>query len=146
MLRGLLRVVLVIVILVAAGAFFFGYWSTARSRPDNTAADRPVGTVGERTATAAERGRERGAELGERAGRAADEARETLTDAALTAKIKSKMALDDVVRARKIDVDTANGVVTLRGSVQSAAERERAVRLARETEGVVSVTDRLEVQ
>ncbi|MBI3050425.1 MAG: BON domain-containing protein [Acidobacteria bacterium] len=55
------------------------------------------------------------------------------------------MALDDLVRARNIDVDTSDGVVTLRGSVESAAERERAVQLARETDGVTSVTDQLTV-
>jgi osmotically-inducible protein OsmY len=43
-------------------------------------------------------------------------------------------------------VDTAGSVVTLSGVVQSADERERAVRLARETEGVTQVIDRLEVK
>jgi osmotically-inducible protein OsmY len=35
--------------------------------------------------------------------------------------------------------------VTLRGSVASGRERQRALQLARETEGVTSVVDRLEV-
>ena len=37
------------------------------------------------------------------------------------------MALDDLVRARLIDVSTEAGVVTLSGTVRSATERERAV-------------------
>jgi hyperosmotically inducible protein len=45
----------------------------------------------------------------------------------------------------KIDVDTANGVVTLTGSVKTAAEVEEAIRLARETTGVADVTNRLTV-
>ncbi|MBK5298951.1 MAG: BON domain-containing protein [Vicinamibacteria bacterium] len=53
----------------------------------------------------------------------------------LTAKIKSTMALDDNVSARAIDVDTSGTVVTLTGIVQSVDERERAVRLTRETQG-----------
>jgi osmotically-inducible protein OsmY len=37
-------------------------------------------------------------------------------------------------------------VVTLSGTVDSEAERARALQLARETEGVASVTDRLQVR
>ena len=37
-------------------------------------------------------------------------------------------------------------VVTLSGIVESAAERERAVRLAKETKGVTSVVDKLEIK
>jgi osmotically-inducible protein OsmY len=55
------------------------------------------------------------------------------------------MALDDFVKARAIDVDTTGSVVTLSGKVQSESERERAVRLARETVGVTNVVDRLQV-
>jgi hyperosmotically inducible protein len=55
------------------------------------------------------------------------------------------MALDDSVRARTIDVSTTDGVVTLAGTVRSAAEHDRAVRLARETNGVKQVVDRLNV-
>ena len=64
---------------------------------------------------------------------------------ALTAKIKAKMALDDRVKAAKIDVDTAGSVVTLSGRVGSEAERARAVQLARETDGVTSVVDELTI-
>jgi hyperosmotically inducible protein len=55
------------------------------------------------------------------------------------------MALDDLVRARGIDIDTVDGVVTLRGTVSSEQERQRAVRLATETAGVTSVNDQLRV-
>src|SRR5262245_25955520 len=44
----------------------------------------------------------------------------TMSDGALTAKIKSKMALDDHVNARAVDVDTSGSVVTLTGVVGSA--------------------------
>ena len=64
----------------------------------------------------------------------------------LTLKIKSKMALDDLVKARTINVDTTGSVVTLTGTVESNQERERAVRLARETAGVTSVVDKLQVK
>ena len=67
-------------------------------------------------------------------------------DSALTAKIKSKMALDDYVEARGIDVDTSGSVVTLSGVVGSTSERERAVGLARETKGVTRVVDKLRIR
>jgi hyperosmotically inducible protein len=56
------------------------------------------------------------------------------------------MTLDDTVKAARIDVDTTDGVVTLTGTVSSQAERTRALQLARETEGVKTVHDRLVVR
>jgi hyperosmotically inducible periplasmic protein len=64
-------------------------------------------------------------------------------DAAITAKIKAKMALDDSVRALSVDVSTTGTTVTLSGTVRSTAERDRAVALARETQGVTRVVDHL---
>ena len=72
--------------------------------------------------------------------------RGTMSDSALTAKIKSKMALDDYVESRSIDVNTSHTIVTLTGVVRSVDERDRAVRLARETEGVTKVVDQLRVR
>ena len=76
----------------------------------------------------------------------ANEAQHALAEMSLQAKIKSKMALDELVKASAINIDSANGVVTLKGTVGSQAERARAVQLARETAGVKSVADRLVVQ
>ena len=53
--------------------------------------------------------------------------------------------LDQTVDAG-IDVDTSHSVATLTGTVESSQERERAVRLARETAGVTNVADRLQVK
>jgi osmotically-inducible protein OsmY len=68
-----------------------------------------------------------------------------LGDGSLTAKIKAKMALDDTVKALDLNVDTVNGVVTVRGKVRTSSERERALTLARETNGVRQVIDRVTV-
>jgi hyperosmotically inducible protein len=70
----------------------------------------------------------------------------TVSEGALTAKIKSKMALDDYIEAGAIDVDTSGTTVTLTGVVRSADERDRALRLARETEGVTKVIDKLRIR
>jgi hyperosmotically inducible protein len=76
----------------------------------------------------------------------ASKAGDKLQESALTAKIKAKMALDDHVKARTINVDSVGSVVTLTGVVASADERQRALRLASETEGVTRVVDKLHIQ
>ncbi len=67
------------------------------------------------------------------------------TDAGITTSVKSRLAADEAVKAYQVDVDTANKVVTLRGDVETIAQKEQAVRLARETEGVRDVIDQLRV-
>jgi hyperosmotically inducible periplasmic protein len=74
-----------------------------------------------------------------------DAKRVMYTDPALTASVKAKLIVDDLVKARNIDVDTRDGVVTLTGEVRSQAEKDQALKIARETEGVKSVTDRITV-
>jgi osmotically-inducible protein OsmY len=141
MFRSLLRLVVVLVIVVAAAAFLLGWWGSNRIDRADTAGP-TVGTAGR---VDAQKAKEVGAEVGAKTAEAANRAGAILNDGALTAKIKSKMALDDLVRARSIDVTTSRQVVTLTGKVSSEAERSRAVQLARETAGVTQVVDRLSV-
>jgi hypothetical protein len=148
MLRGLLKLLLLVIVIVAIGAFFMGYrWGapegTADVSPDRT--NEAIGTTGTGGDTR-ERAREVGADVGEKVAAGANAAERALVNGQITAKIKSKLALDDTVRALNIDVDTNDGVVTLSGRIGSPAERQRAVELARETEGVTSVVDRLSVR
>jgi len=63
----------------------------------------------------------------------------------ITMKIQAKYASDDVIKGRNIDVDTINGVVTLKGQVDTRREKDAAEQLARETEGVKRVIDNLKV-
>jgi hyperosmotically inducible periplasmic protein len=70
---------------------------------------------------------------------------ETTSDAAITAKVKTAFAADDLVKATKIDVDTMRGVVTLNGTVSSRAELDKALSIARNTAGVTSVRNNLKV-
>jgi osmotically-inducible protein OsmY len=79
--------------------------------------------------------------------RVADDADADLpNDGWLTTKIEAKYFLDPDVKGRDIDVTTENGIVTLAGRVESAAERRQAVALARATDGVREVRDQLRVQ
>ena len=84
-------------------------------------------------------------EMKDRAADAANRTGEVLGDAAITTAVKSKFLADSNVSGLKIDVDTTDGVVTLHGTVPSAAEKRRAVELAKETTGVKSVKDDLKV-
>lgn len=140
MIRALFKLVLVVVILVAAAAFFFGY------RFADNGVETPVSARQSLPDVDTAKARETGAKIGETVATGAAEAQQALNDGALTAKIKSKMALDDTVKALSIDVDSRNGVVTLSGRVNSEAERAKALQLARETAGVTTVHDRLAVR
>ena len=143
MLRGLLRLILIIAIVVGVAAFFVGYrWDGATPVVVD---ERPVGTTGPVRGIDTSRAREAGAAIGESVAAGANEAQRALSAAGLTAKIKSKMALDDSIDAASIDVDTDGSVVTLTGRVASQDQKARALRIARETQGVTSVVDRLQV-
>jgi hyperosmotically inducible protein len=93
-----------------------------------------------------EKAREIGATVGERAAEAANDARRALTDGQVTAKIKAKLALDDTVKALAVHVDTNGSTVTVSGTVGTTAQRDRVLQLARETAGVTTVVDRLQVR
>lgn len=67
------------------------------------------------------------------------------TDTGVTTSVQTRLASDDVVQARDIDVTTQDGVVTLSGEVQSQIEREQAIMIARQTDGVRDVVDQLRV-
>jgi osmotically-inducible protein OsmY len=130
---------LVVIVLVGLAAFLLGRWSgNAKVLPESAVhASGPIDTS---------KARDLGAKVGEATAKAADEVADALAPAAITAKIKAKMGLDDLVKARNLHVETNGTVVTLTGVVGSEAERKRAVELAKQTEGVTSVTDNLRVQ
>lgn len=66
-------------------------------------------------------------------------------DAVITTKVKTKLIEDPLTKARKIDVDTVNGVVTLTGLVDSEEEIQRAVAIAQSVPGVKRVVNNLRV-
>ena len=151
MVRALLRIVLVLLVVVAAAAFFFGYrWGgghiTTTTAPEPAVeTGRVVGTTGTQAEERRERARAAGAEIGEKVVVGAEKASETLDEAALTTKVKSKMALDDTLDGSRIHVSTDDRRVTLTGTVINEAQHARAIALARETAGVARVVDHLSV-
>jgi len=74
-----------------------------------------------------------------------NKAGETITDAWITTKVKWFYLGDNLLKGSDINVDTAANVVTLKGTVKSAAGRDRAVTLARNTDGVHKVVDQLKI-
>ncbi|MDQ3195741.1 MAG: BON domain-containing protein [Pseudomonadota bacterium] len=73
------------------------------------------------------------------------DAREFASDAMITARVKTALLTDKRVDGLPIDVDTKNGVVTLKGAVDEAAQINQAERLAAGVEGVESVSNNLTV-
>lgn len=69
----------------------------------------------------------------------------TFNDMAITAKIKSNFASDQMLNAMEIDIDTENGVVTLKGKVPDSNAKNRAEQIAMKTGGVKQVQNDLNV-
>src|SRR4051812_14098673 len=75
----------------------------------------------------------------------AHQAGQVATDAEITSSVKSKLLASKQVGGLKLDVDTSDGVVTLSGTANSAAERTEAARLARTATGVKSVKNEIKL-
>jgi hyperosmotically inducible periplasmic protein len=101
----------------------------------------------ERAASEAEAALDRAGEQLERgAAELERRAQPALEDATITAKVKAKLTADPEVNPFRIDVDTVNHVVTLTGTVKSAAVSAEAEKLARQTAGVRAVVNRLQIE
>jgi osmotically-inducible protein OsmY len=94
--------------------------------------------VGEKTNDGAEK-------VGEKTKEGLSKTGEQITDAWITSRVHSKFVGEDLLKDSDINVDTNNHIVTLRGTVMSAAAKMRAVSEAKEVEGVRSVVDHLTV-
>jgi len=139
MFRLLFRVIVLVVVIGVVAALALGYrWST---RHEETPA---VATSGRSIDTAS--ARRAGAEIVDKVSEGAAKAGKALEEGKLTAKIKSKMALDDTIDGSDVNVTTEGTVVTLGGSVVNRKQHQRVVQLAKETAGVTNVVDHLTVR
>jgi len=68
-----------------------------------------------------------------------------ISDTALTTKIKTALNTDSEIHHTRIHVTTRGGVVILRGRVPSSVMKDRAEKIARDTEGVKDVKNQLEI-
>jgi len=94
--------------------------------------------VGEKTKDGAEK-------VGEKTKEGLSKTGEVITDAWITSRVHSKFVGEDLLKDSDINVDTKDHVVTLKGTVMSAAGRARAVSEAKEVEGVRRVVDQLTI-
>lgn len=76
------------------------------------------------------------------AGRAAT-AGTAIEDAVLRAKVKSALTAEPDLKALAIDVDVSDGTVTLYGTTNTPAHRDKAAQVALNVEGVRSVANHL---
>jgi len=81
--------------------------------------------------------------LADKAARESHELLQQVSDGWITAKVKSSLVYNRNVDGSDINVDTRNGVVTLRGHVDSDFEREQAITIARNIKGVKTVKSEL---
>ena len=100
----------------------------------------------EKTKDAGEKTKEASKDAAQATKDAAVKTKDVTADAAITSEVKTKLLGDTKVGGLKIDVDTKDNVVTLTGTVSSAAEKAEAIRLAKTTTGVKSVVDKLVVK
>ena len=69
-----------------------------------------------------------------------------MDDSSITAKVKAALVDDEAIKSTDISVKTDKKVVTLSGFVESQAQAEQAVKVAKGVEGVASVSDKLHVR
>jgi hyperosmotically inducible periplasmic protein len=128
MLRRLLAVVVLVVVVLAVFAYLrrerLGNWS-ARANPPDVAAE--------------------ARDLGAQAKKKLDEVGHELKDAKVTASVKTALGLNRNLRSYSINVSTENGVVTLRGKVDSEDARARVQAVAAEVPDVQRVVNEIQV-
>jgi len=69
----------------------------------------------------------------------------TKPDAQVASDIQNKFSQDSGLQGKQVNVQSANGVVTLDGTVDNAAQRDTAGRLAAAEEGVKTVVNNLQM-
>jgi hyperosmotically inducible protein len=70
---------------------------------------------------------------------------EVMTDGWITTRVNSRFVNEDLLKGSNINVDTDKHVVTLKGTVTTAAGRNKAGVVAKGTEGVQRVVNQLTI-
>lgn len=83
---------------------------------------------------------------GKKIDRSVDKVGNFMDDSGITAKVKAALVDDETIKSTDISVKTDKKVVTLSGFVESQAQAEKAVAVAKKVEGVSSVSDKLHVR
>ncbi|NUA28278.1 BON domain-containing protein [Cupriavidus basilensis] len=75
----------------------------------------------------------------------AEKAEESVSDSAITTKVKTKLLTTKDLKSTGIHVKTKNGTVNLSGSVPTKEQHQIAIDATRNVEGVSAVNDELKV-
>src|SRR6266851_2074416 len=101
-----------------------------------TSADKP---------TMKEKVEQKADQAGEKIKSTAQDAKAGMSDSWITSKTKIALFADDRVKGRQVHVETKNGVVMLRGKVDSAEAKSAAAEVAKGIDGVKNVKNELQV-
>jgi osmotically-inducible protein OsmY len=66
-------------------------------------------------------------------------------DTSMESRIRERLAADGRLKGSQVEVSAKDGVVLLQGPVPDQASKQRALTIARQSEGVVQVVDRLSI-
>jgi hyperosmotically inducible protein len=119
--------------------------------PAYASAGTPVAsqTVAEKTAKGVDKTKDavvKGAKVtGEKTKEGLSKTGEVMTDGWITTRVHERFVTEDLLKDSDISVDTDKHVVTLKGTVTGAAGRAKATTIARRTEGVRRVVNRLTI-
>jgi osmotically-inducible protein OsmY len=107
-------------------------------------------TAGKKTADATKKGvseTEKGlGKAADKTGDALDKSGNKMTDASITTHVKTGFSKEPLLNNTKVDVDTKDHIVTLRGTVGSDAAKTRAGEIAAATSGVSKVVNELAIR
>ena len=78
--------------------------------------------------------------------KATDSVKQVVSDATITTSVNAELAKDSSLSALKINVDTKDGHVALKGTAPDTTSKERATTLAASVTGVMSVDNQLTVR
>lgn len=71
---------------------------------------------------------------------------EFLDDTVITARVKAALVKDPMVSALDVGVESFKGAVQLSGFVKTAAQRDRAVKIANDVPGVTQVFNSIQLR
>jgi osmotically-inducible protein OsmY len=103
--------------------------------------------AGDKMAKTADKAEDKMDKAGDKTASAAKKTGRAIDDGWIKSKIYAQYMADwnTVLNDSDIDVDVSNNMVTLNGTVKSAAAKAKAVSIAKATDGVKGVTDNLHV-
>jgi osmotically-inducible protein OsmY len=136
--------------MTAVGALAASMTMVGCSKPDQDAvkssAEQAVAQVDQKARELGTEAKDAARDASQGAKDGAQKLGEKVDDAVITASVKTEIAKDAELSALKINVDTSDGNVALRGTAPSMAAKEHATTLAVGVKGVANVDNQLSIE